>query len=126
MNRSRHFCSHYGCDKLVTTTYCEEHTPKPKDNRVNSSERGYDWKWHKFSKAYLSRPENQFCKLHISPHCTEIADCVDHIVPLQGKNDPRKYDMSNLQAACNQCNTLKGKQTIRGEWEYGKDDEISQ
>jgi 5-methylcytosine-specific restriction protein A len=122
MNRSKRFCSHYGCSRLVTTTYCEEHAPlhQPKDNRGSASERGYDWKWHKFSKAYLSRPENQFCALHISPHCTEIADCVDHIHALTGPNDPRKYDPDNLQPSCRACNTLKGKQIIEGTWEYGE------
>ena len=121
-SKSKHFCNHHGCTRLVTTTYCEEHAPlhKPQDNRASASERGYDWAWHKFSVWYLAKPEHQFCALHISRHCKEIADCVDHIYGLQGPNDPRKYDLTAVQPACRECNLLKEKQVMRGTWEYGE------
>ena len=122
-SKSPHFCLQPSCHNLTNNAYCEEHAPLHMtyaDNRASASERGYDAKWSRFSKRYLSQPEHQFCALHISPNCKGIAECVDHINPLRGKDDPRKYDQSNLQPACLACNTLKGKQTIRGAWVYGE------
>jgi len=120
--RSKRFCLHPSCNVLTSDTYCPEHAPLHDvrvDNRVSAAERGYDTKWSKFSKRYLSHPDHQFCALHISANCRGVAECVDHVHPLQGPNDPRKYDPSNLQSVCLPCNTLKGKQTIRGAWVYG-------
>ena len=123
--RSLHFCNHAGCKRLVSETYCEEHAPLHAvyaDNRLSAKERGYDTKWSRFSKRYLAEPDHQFCALHISSTCRGIAECVDHIIPLQGPHDPRKYDRSILQPSCLPCNTLKGKQVIRGTWVYGQTD----
>lgn len=121
--RAKHFCLHPGCNALTDATYCQEHAPlhaERIDRRGSAASRGYDSKWSRFSKWYLSRPENQFCALHISPYCRGVSECVDHIVPLDGPDDPKKYDLSNLQPACLACNTLKGKRVIRGAWVYGE------
>ena len=121
--KSRHFCSHPGCNRLVSDTYCEEHAPlhrKQESHRPASTDRGYDWRWRKFAKKYLARPEHQFCALHISSRCTGLADCVDHIHPLQGPNDPRKYDLTNLQPSCTPCNVRKGKRVIYGTHVFGE------
>jgi 5-methylcytosine-specific restriction protein A len=123
--RSLHFCNQAGCKRLVSGTYCEEHAPLHAtytDNRASAAERGYDTRWSKFSKRYLAHPEHQFCALHISPTCRGIAECVDHIHPLAGPHDPGKFDRNNLQPSCLPCNTLKGKQIIRGTWVYGQND----
>ena len=121
-NRAPHFCPHPGCYNLTTDTYCPDHAPlhAPTDNRASAAERGYDARWSRFAKRYLSMPEHQFCALHISPRCKGVAECVDHISPLRGPGDPRKYDLDNLQPCCLACNTLKGKQVMRGTWVYGE------
>jgi len=125
--RALHFCNHAGCHMLTAAPYCDEHAPLHiatyTDNRASASERGYDTKWGKFSKWFLSLPENQFCVLHISPNCKGVAECVDHIYGLKGPNDPNKYNVRFLQPACLPCNTLKGKQVIRGTWVYGAKEE---
>jgi 5-methylcytosine-specific restriction enzyme A len=119
--KSPHFCLHPGCRTLTVDAYCMEHAPLHQytDNRENATARGYDNRWRKFSRRYLAMPEHQFCVLHISPACRGLAECVDHIVPLQGPNDPRKYDIKNLQPACLPCNTAKGRKETRGAWVYG-------
>ncbi len=88
-----------------TTTHrsgrCEKH--RAGDKRPSRHERGYDNAWARFAKAYLSR----------HPFCTIRTNCpgnysseVDHIVPLAQSLD-RKYDESNLQAACKACHSAK-------------------
>ena len=121
-NKPPHFCIHPGCRTLTHEAYCAEHAPLHAytDNRASASERGYDAKWSRFAKHYLSMPEHQFCALHISPNCRSVSECVDHVVPLEGPDDPKKYDTSNLQPACLACNTLKGKRVMRGAWVYGE------
>ena len=99
--------------------YCEAHQPQRFDGRRNAAARGYDRRWARFRAWYLAQPEHQFCALHISPRCKGLAECIDHIVPLNGPDDPGRFDLDNLQPACLACNTAKGRRIIRGTWRYG-------
>lgn len=110
-------CQFPGCPKLADKRYCPEHIEharreRKKDTRPGSSDRGYDWQWAKYARAFVKR--NPFCKL-----CGAPSVVCDHIVPLRimGKNT---YDDRDYQALCVSCNTLKGKnedktEIIRGE-----------
>jgi 5-methylcytosine-specific restriction protein A len=129
MKKALKFCNHPGCSELVTTKYCEEHEEmhidgirerrkREDDRRGSAKSRGYDYAWTNFSRAYLSRPENQFCRLGISKHCKQIAECVDHIKPLSKGGG--KYDPDNLQPACLACNSMKGDREIRGTKIFGQ------
>lgn len=130
MRRAKTFCKAAGCKNMADDSgYCADHFfmkeestkeryARDRERRGNSTERGYDWQWHKYRNAYLSRPENKFCRLHFKG-CTVLADVVDHIKPLALGGD--KYDPNNLQPACNNCNVLKGRRVIRGTWVYGAD-----
>ena len=119
-SRSLHFCNHPGCSELVSETYCETHKAqhaKEYDKRRGSSrERGYTTRWEKYRAWFLKQPGNQICKLHL-PGCTLVADCVDHIDPPDNANDPRFWDMSNHQASCIHCNSVKGHTKMIGEYE---------
>lgn len=122
-DRALRFCGHAGCGNLTTGKYCEEHKgdavlqARAQDERRGSSaERGYNWKWHKYSAAFLRRPENKICKLHLEG-CTIVAECVDHIDPPDGPSDPRFWDKHNHQAACLHCNSVKGHRKIKGTFE---------
>lgn len=127
-NRALRICEHPGCSAITTDRFCQEHAPQAYSHqaraydrrRGSAAARGYDARWHKFSKAYLARPENQFCVLHISPRCAGVAQCVDHIRPLRGRSDPGRFDPANLQPACLACNTLKGDREMRGTYVYGE------
>ena len=126
---AQHFCQHPGCSMLTSSRWCERHAALHQQDRTDSAhmsderrgsaaQRGYDAAWHRFSRWYLSRPENQFCALHISPRCKVRAECVDHIVSLA--DGGAKYAYDNLQPSCLACNTLKGRRVIRGTWTFGK------
>lgn len=111
-SRAKRPCGYPGCSNLVDKGYCDKHKSKS-ENRGTASQRGYNYKWSQYSKRFLQRPENTFCKLQL-PGCTNIAKCVDHIVAVNGADDPLFWNTSNHQAACIACNTKKGKQTIKG------------
>ena len=132
--RSVRFCRHPGCAALVSggalsggARFCETHKEdereierKQDERRGNAYRRGYDKRWSKYSKWFLSQPENQFCKLHLDAGCAVVAQCVDHIDPPSGAGDSKFWDKANHQAACIHCNSVKGKRNMRGTWEYGR------
>jgi hypothetical protein len=88
------------------------------DRRGTSASRGYDRQWRKFTDSYrieLHRrrvPDAGMCgsRLPNAPP-TQDSDClklgrvtigrvVDHITPATGPDDPRFYDVNNLQLLC--------------------------
>ncbi len=127
-SKSLHFCNHFGCSELTNQRYCPghmaEHEEQRRDanarfdkNRGSAQDRGYDGRWQKYSKAFLSRPENQICRLHLDAGCAVVSQCVDHINPPDGPDDPRFWDKSNHQSACLHCNTVKGHRYLKGTYD---------
>ena len=125
MLRARRLCKAPGCPHLVGHghRYCDAHidieideqrrSQERRDARRGSSrQRGYDTRWNKYSKWFLSQPQNQFCALHMDEGCAGVAQCVDHIDPPDGPDDPRFWDYSNHQPACIHCNSVKGHRFI--------------
>lgn len=123
MRRAKRLCAFPGCKEITEGKYCPVHQKQmdreADSRRENAVRRGYDYQWSKFRNAYLKRPENQFCVLHIAKNCRIKADCIDHIVPLELGGS--KYDESNLQPSCTPCNVLKGRNIFRGVWVFGSD-----
>jgi 5-methylcytosine-specific restriction protein A len=126
-SKSLRFCLHSGCKNLTRNGYCPEHADeaeqKRKDQfkrydqrRGSASERGYDSRWAKASKWFLKQPGNQICKLHL-PGCKIVAECVDHIEPPDGPDDPKFWDPDNWQPACIRCNSVKGNKKMKGNYE---------
>lgn len=64
------------------------------DRRKSSTHRGYGYRWEKYSRQY--RRENPQCA-----KCEKETECVDHIIPVTGPNDPLFWDESNHQPLCN-------------------------
>ena len=63
--------------------------------RPNARERGYDTKWQRESKAYLSQHP-------VCCRCGDSSHLVDHITPHKG--DKRLFwSRSNWQALCHPC-----------------------
>lgn len=96
-------CSKPGCPELTTGRYCENHKNQ-RDMRESAARRGYDSRWRRARRLYLSR----------HPLCVECerrgrltpADTVDHVVPHKG--DPvLLWDEANWQALCAPCHSRK-------------------
>jgi len=71
--------------------------------RLNSYRRGYTLAWNKYSKTY--RRNNPWC-VKCLPKLT-AAQCVDHIKPISGKDDPLFWEESNHQSLCWSCHSIK-------------------
>jgi 5-methylcytosine-specific restriction endonuclease McrA len=102
--KPRRVCS---CGKIVSTgelCACQIRRKAEYDKRrPNASDRGYDSKWRRESKAFLTLPQNRYCACG----CGRLADCVDHKVPHRG--DMKLFwDRSNWQAlASSPCHSSR-------------------
>lgn len=107
-NRPKKPCSYPNCPALVETgkSYCNDHDKKQRQaydrHRGTANERGYDARWRKASREFLSRAENAICAMcGLRP-----ATLVDHIIPHKG--DMKLFwDESNWQGACKRCHDVK-------------------
>lgn len=102
-------CRFPGCPKILRKPgYCEEHDKKVKkqyeQNRETAVQRGYTYRWQKYSKARLKK----------KPLCVECerngrvtqATLTDHIIPHKG--DMKLFwDPNNHQSLCEQCHNIK-------------------
>ena len=111
-------CKHPSCRELTRDGYClvhkRERDRETDRRRGTAAERGYTYRWSKYSKWFLAQPGNELCRLRLDRRCRKIAECVDHIKPPAGPDDPLFWDPSNHQAACLVCNSIKGNREIRG------------
>lgn len=135
-SRSARFCKYENCSNIVTgsANYCNDHKAEAEAEaarrkqakqrrgdmrRGNSRDRGYTSAWSKYSKAFLARPENQFCVLRMDGGCAVVAQCVDHIDPPENATDPRFWNKANHQPACIHCNSVKGHRKLVGTYLFG-------
>lgn len=130
-NKSAHFCAWSGCNNICTDKYCNEHRgigteqerarikahfERYDKKRGTATHRGYNSRWARYSKWFLSQPENKLCVLRLDEKCAVVAQCVDHIDPPDNAQDPRFWDFKNHQPACLRCNSLKGHRKMKGEY----------
>lgn len=110
------FCLHPGCSERVKSGRCEDHArPREQQQRGNSNERGYDWRWRKAAKRFLS--EYPLCGRRPGGVAPVMSQChdegrisaavqVDHVEPHRG--DPVKFwDERNWQPLCRECGARK-------------------
>lgn len=71
-------------------------------HRPNATDRGYDGKWKRESKAFLALPGNEMCACG----CGRVADMVDHRIAHKG-NMKLFWDRSNWQPYRRGCNSRK-------------------
>ncbi len=115
--RIRKRCKTVGCPNLHYNSngYCDSCNEKWKakhprasyaDDRPSAYERGYDNRWRKFAKSYLS--EHPVCAM-----CGAPSTCVDHKdIPadvMMRSNGRFDYDERHYQALCRECNLKKGR-----------------
>lgn len=72
--------------------------------RPNSSRRGYGSRWQRYATRFLDA--HPFCE---SDECDEftVSECVDHIDPVTGPDDPGFWRPDNHQALCLSCHSRK-------------------
>ena len=77
---------------------------RKRNRRPTAHKRGYTKRWTKYAKAYLAA--NPFC---VCGECDEFtpAECVDHIQPVTGPNDPLFWPPENHQALSFTCHQRK-------------------
>lgn len=120
-------CRVLGCAQVAP---CPQHgivaTRATFDRRRGSaSARGYDRHWRAFTDRYFGQlyglkvPRAGLCgcrhpaaPLTADSVCAatgvpQLATLVDHIIPITGKADRRRFDVSNLQGLCDQCHNQK-------------------
>jgi 5-methylcytosine-specific restriction endonuclease McrA len=69
--------------------------------RGSKQSRGYGGEWERIS--LLKRQANAVCEM-----CKAApADDVDHIVPFDGVDDPKRTEWQNLQSICRACHNCK-------------------
>ena len=99
-------CAWPGCPELIYSIYCPTHERASERRRGSAHARGYTYRWHKASRAFLElRP---LCADPYGLH-GEIpapAEVVDHVVPHRG--DERLFwDRGNSQPLCRSCHSRK-------------------
>lgn len=97
-----------GCGRPVHARYCEACLAKGagKEQRPNSTERGYGARWQKASKAYLLA--HPLCVDPYKRHVERVvaATETDHVIPHKG--DMKLFwDASNWQPLCHDCHSYK-------------------
>lgn len=95
------YCLHPKCGTLVEGGYCAAHGGLAQ--RPSPARRGYTRQWRAYAQAFLARPEHRYCVCG----CGRRADTVDHIVAVQGSDDPLFWDPQNHQAMYGDCHRAK-------------------
>lgn len=78
-------------------------TPQPEE-RGNSTERGYNWRWRKARAVYLA--SHPSCEACLQERRATPATVVDHRVPHRG-NQTLFWDEGNWQPLCDRCHNIK-------------------
>lgn len=97
-------CKATGCPNLTSGKYCEQHTKLYAYLRPTAHKRGYDSRWRKARKIFLS--EHPLCvECEKQGKYTE-ATVVDHIIPHKG-DKTLFWDEKNWQPLCERCHDRK-------------------
>jgi 5-methylcytosine-specific restriction protein A len=107
-------CRKVGCNKLISTTYCDEHQKKKKADELSKrrnydkvrgtrTERGYDNRWLKASAQFR---KGKVCVMCEKKGIVKMAECTDHIIPHKGDME-LFWDVKNWQPSCISCNSEK-------------------
>jgi 5-methylcytosine-specific restriction protein A len=80
---------------------------RPPDFRPDSTERGYSYRWKKYSRERLAR--FPICAACEASDRSTLAACTDHIRPISdaGERDPLFWDADNHQSLCWPCHSRK-------------------
>ena len=105
-SRPKKPCTHPGCSALTDGGPCQEHARKRERDRGSSAERGYDYRWQRYRKFFLSQAENALCAICLKSGRVTASAVVDHIKPHKGDYE-LFWDPKNHQGACKPCHDSK-------------------
>jgi 5-methylcytosine-specific restriction protein A len=93
------------CARVVTGA-CP-HCVKTRDQaRPTAQQRGYtSARWRRFRAVQLET--HPLCAWCLAAGRTMQADCVDHITPVTGPDDPTFLRFECVQSLCSSCHSLK-------------------
>ena len=80
--------------------------------RPSRHERGYDTRWEKLRQA--KKAANPLCEMCLNRGITKAMDDVDHIIPFNGKDDPKRLEWVNLMSLCRRCHNDKTHRRSQG------------
>ena len=103
-------CNVPGCPNLTTQPRCPDHQRQAEQQRGNSHQRGYNAKWRRTRRRYLTRHPQ--CS---EPDCTQPATDVDHIDGL-GPHGPHGHDPDNLRGYCHTHHSQRTARDQPGGW----------
>ena len=87
---------------------------KPRAHRASSTRRGYGYRWEQYSRQRRATSDGALCAICLDYGRTTTAECVDHIEPVTGPDDPLFWDQLNHQSLCWSCHSIKTNTTDRG------------
>lgn len=115
--RALSVCPVPGCPELSPSGKCDEHRRAADRARGSGAARGWSKRWAAFRLRYLRDHPMCECGPDCCPEgCDQPATDVDHIDGT-GRNGPRAYDPTNLQALSHACHSRK---TARQDGAFGR------
>ena len=116
--RAKTGCREAGCPRLVAEPgRCAQHTKAQRSaddkRRGSSTQRGYGSRWQRYRAWRLQQPEYTLCVMCDAAGRITPATDVDHIVRVNGADDPLFWDRSNHQSLCHRCHSIKTAQEGR-------------
>lgn len=81
--------------------------------RETAAQRGYGRRWRNYSQQF--RRENPLCGRCLAVGEVTPAECVDHIKPVTGSDDPNFWNPANHQSLCWSCHSIKTQTEDRGQ-----------
>jgi 5-methylcytosine-specific restriction protein A len=101
-------CNKVGCPELTHDAYCVDHKQEKYSYdkaRGSSNERGYTYRWAKYSKRF--RKKNPLCVHCLEKGLLTPSEHVDHVIAVNGADDPLFWDEDNHMALCASCHSRK-------------------
>jgi len=106
-------CRFPGCPHLTDdkSGYCPEHlkqTRRRQDKeRGTSTQRGYNYRWQRYRRAYLAAHPLCVLCLKKKPEVVREATVIHHV-----DRNPKNNEKSNLIALCDECHRNEHRQEI--------------
>lgn len=98
-------CRHLGCPTLTDGGWCDQHNPERfNDDRESACKRGYDRRWRKWRRWYLTR--HPLCVDCQAQGRITAAEQVHHIMKV-AEHPTMQYVEDNCMSLCAPCHAIR-------------------